>query len=283
MPIALMFSAGILGAHPGGHGESPSAADVIARIQAAVNCEWSPETVDTFKAGDPSTAVTGVAVTFMATQEVLERAAAAGCNLVITHEPTFYHHFDHIDGWENDPVQRAKKAFIRQAGLVIWRFHDHSHRHAPDLIYEGMIQALDLGEPDTDGRLVRWVHPEVTVGRLARILKQRLGGRSVDVVGDPEMKITRIALVAGAPGSLRQMEALRHPEVEVLLAGETREWETVPYVQDAAAQGMRKAMILLGHANSEEAGMEYVAEWLEGIVTEVPVKFIPAGDPFKDA
>ena len=43
---------------------------------------------------------------------------------------------------------------------------------------------------------------------------------------------------------------------------------------------MNKAMIVLGHANSEEAGMEYCGKWLRQFVTEVPIKFIPAGDPF---
>ena len=38
--------------------------------------------------------------------------------------------------------------------------------------------------------------------------------------------------------------------------------------------------ILLGHANSEEAGMEYCARWLKTFIPEVPVEFLPAGDPF---
>ncbi len=51
-------------------------------------------TVDTFKAGDPDSRVNGIAVTMMATLDVLQRAAAHGDNLIITHEPTF---FDHLD------------------------------------------------------------------------------------------------------------------------------------------------------------------------------------------
>ena len=43
----------------------------------------------------------------------------------------------------------------------------------------------------------------------------------------------------------------------MLVAGETREWETVEFTRDAVAAGKRKALILLGHANSEEAGMKY--------------------------
>src|SRR6202158_4533090 len=71
-----------------------TARDVIARIQQQVGVPWVAETVDTFKAGDPDTAITGIAVTMMATMDVLQRASAKGLNLVITHEPTFYAHLD---------------------------------------------------------------------------------------------------------------------------------------------------------------------------------------------
>src|SRR5216683_2977586 len=69
-----------------------TARQVIERIQKHVGVPWTQPTVDTFKAGDPDTQVKGIAVTMMATLDVLERAAAAGQNLIITHEPTFYNH-----------------------------------------------------------------------------------------------------------------------------------------------------------------------------------------------
>ena len=74
-----------------------TAREVVARIQQHVGVAWHAETVDTFKAGDPDTPVTGIAVTMMATLDVLQRATAAGKNLVITHEPTFYNHLDKLD------------------------------------------------------------------------------------------------------------------------------------------------------------------------------------------
>ena len=67
-----------------------TAQQVIDRIKSQVGVPWQNETVDTFKAGNPATPVTGIAITMMATMDVLRRAVAAGDNLVITHEPTFY-------------------------------------------------------------------------------------------------------------------------------------------------------------------------------------------------
>ena len=74
---------------------------------------------------------------------------------------------------------------------------------------------------------------------------------------------------------------LEEDDIQLLVAGESREWETVPYVQDAVAQGRHKALILLGHVVSEEAGMEECARWLRTILPEIPVSFIPAGEPFQ--
>src|ERR1051325_6856917 len=64
-------------------GPALSANDVIEQIKSHVGVPWQEPTVDTFKAGDPQTRVTGIAVTMMATLDVLQRAAANGQNLVI--------------------------------------------------------------------------------------------------------------------------------------------------------------------------------------------------------
>jgi len=51
--------------------------------------------------------------------------------------------------------------------------------------------------------------------------------------------------------------------VEVLVIGETREWETVEYTRDAVTEGKKKALIILGHVPSEESGMLECARWLK--------------------
>src|ERR1700761_2113358 len=120
-----------------------TAREVVAKIQKQVGVEWKTETVDTFKAGNPDTPVTGVAVTMMATMDVLERAAAKGLNFVITHEPTFYAHLDTPEGVpESDLVWAEKRAFIEKHGMVVWRFHDHWHMRTPDGIEVGTVNAL---------------------------------------------------------------------------------------------------------------------------------------------
>src|SRR5208282_2966355 len=142
--VAIVVTlAGIAISRAGAQEKRPTAREVIVAIQAHVGIPWQKETVDTFKAGNPDTAVTGIAVTMMATMDVLQRAAAKGQNLVITHEPTFYNHLDVPDGMEeSDPVWKEKREFIEKHGMVVWRFHDHWHRMNPDGILAGMVHAL---------------------------------------------------------------------------------------------------------------------------------------------
>lgn len=257
-----------------------TARQVIERIQKNVGVPWNSQTVDTFKAGNPGTPVKGIVTTFMATMDVLQRAAASGKNLIVTHEPTFYNHLDQTSAFEKDPVYQAKRAFIEKNGLVVWRFHDHQHARKPDMVVEGVARVLGWKNAAQPGELPRFVLPETSVARVAADIKRRLKIRTLRVVGDPHMKLTQAALVPGASGAEAQIAALRRDDVELLLVGEIPEWETIPYVRDAAAQGRHKALILLGHVPSEEPGMEDCARWLRTFLPGIPVEFMAAGEPF---
>jgi putative NIF3 family GTP cyclohydrolase 1 type 2 len=259
-----------------------SAGQLIQRIKEHIGSSWSGPTVDTIKAGDPNTIVTGIATTFLDTYNVLERAARAGKNLIVTHEPTFYNHLDETKGLENDPVFLQKKTFIEKHKMVVWRFHDHWHARgaAPDGILEGMAAALGWKSYQDPHDPERFVLPETTLDALAGDIQRRLGIRALRVVGNPAMKVTQVGFVSGAAGRDHQIATLEKKNIEVLVAGEAREWETVEYARDAAAEGRRKGLILMGHEASEEAGMEYCAAWLKTFIPEVPIEFIKAGEPF---
>ena len=258
-----------------------TAREVVAEIQKQVGVEWQKETVDTFKAGNPDTPVTGIAVTMMATMDVLQRASAKGLNLVITHEPTFYAHLDTPEGMpENDPVWAEKRAFIQKHGMVVWRFHDHWHMRKQDGIEAGMVHALGWEKFQSAENQYLFVMPEISVKKLAAEVASKLSSPVVRVVGDPEMKVTKIGFSPGAAGFERETQALERDDVQVLLVGETREWETVEYAADAVSQGRNKALIVIGHIPSEQAGMEECTRWLKGFVKTVPVEFVPAKQPF---
>ena len=261
---------------------APTAKEIIERIQKNVGIPWNANTVDTVKAGDPDTPVTGIAVTMMATMDVLERVAASGKNLVITHEPAFYSHLDTTKDLEaqNDEVLAAKQRFIEDHHMVVWRFHDHWHARHPDGILLGMTKALGWLDYQDPSAPHQFTLPSTTVNDLAESMKKKLQIRVVRIVGDPNLRITKVNLMPGAAGAARQIRTLESPNVELLVIGEVPEWETIEYVADASAEGKRKALILLGHISSEQAGMEECALWLQTFIKDVPVSFVPSREFF---
>ena len=260
-----------------------TAQQVIDRMKEHVGIPWTAgPTVDTFKDGDPATPVTGIATCMMATFDVLQRAAAQNCNLVITHEPTFYDHFDNFGplASENDAVLQAKRDFIKAHHLVIFRFHDHIHQMKPDMVTAAVTRELGWKKFQSPDSIQKYVLPETTLGELAADIKQRLGIKSLRVTGDPATKVSRIGFAPGFGGFNNTRPLFQSPDVDVLVYGEAHEWELIEYAVDAITAGKKKGLITLGHIPSEEAGMKACAEWLKTFVPEVPIHFVTTPEPF---
>ncbi|MCG2460361.1 Nif3-like dinuclear metal center hexameric protein [Flavobacteriaceae bacterium F89] len=257
-----------------------TAGEVISRIKEHVAIPWQGETVDTYKGGGPDLPVTGVATTFMATLDVLKRARAQGLNLIITHEPTFYNHLDNKDTYGQDPIVLAKEKYIKDNGLAVFRFHDHWHAMKPDGIYKGVVDKLGWRDYERNQRPYTYRFPKMTLREISEDLKRKFKLSTIRVVGDPDMEITQAGLSLGSAGAKWQIAMLQRDDVQLLIIGESPQWETTPYVADAETLGKKKALIIMGHEVSEEAGMDYCATWLKTFVHEVPVEFVPAGNPF---
>ena len=276
--ISLLFAITVASA---AQDKGITARQLVVEIQKHVGVPWQKDTVDTFKAGNPDTVVTGVAVTMMATMDVLQGASAQKLNFIITHEPTFYAHQDVPEGIsQDDPVWAEKREFIEKHGLVVWRFHDHWHMRNPDGIEVGNIHALGWEKYQRPDDQYLFVIPETTLRDLAAEVSKKLQTPVLRVVGDPQMKVTNVGFSPGAAGSESEIHALERKDVQVLMVGETREWETVEYAADAVSEGRKKALIVIGHIPSEQPGMDECAKWLRGFVKTVPIEFVPAKQPF---
>ena len=294
MKTAILIFAVIVGAtpsfaqnaaKPASASKAPTAQEIIDRIKEHVGIPWMTQTRDTFKAGDPQTPVAGIAVTMMATMNVLQRAAASDQNLIITHEPTFFDDPDKaetVPQGEQDPVLAEKRAFIEKHHLVVWRFHDHQHRMQLDQVEQGNARKLGWEKYRDPANQYLFTLPETTVGRLAEEVRAKFSAAAVRVVGDRNMKVTRVGLSPGAGGAKKEIAALEMPDLQVLLVGETREWETVEYVADAVSQGRHRALIVLSHVPSEQSGAEECVRWLKTFVNEVPIEFVATPDPFQE-
>lgn len=254
-----------------------TAQDVIDRIRKNVGVDWRRQTVDTIKSGTAGTPVKGIATTMMATLDVVQRAAAAGRNMVITHEPTFYSHEDNTAPLKDDPTYKFKQEFLDRNNMVVFRFHDHWHLHQPDGIATGMTKALGW-EKNVDPQNPRqFLFDRISLASLAKQIETKLNIRTMRVIGDPGL---RVRTAAGTWGYNSSIRPFARPDLDVLIIGEAREWELVEYAADAVTSGAKKGLIVLGHIPSEQSGMRYCAEWLKGFITEVPVEFIAAAEPF---
>ena len=272
--------------------EAITAQDVIERIKKNIGIEWKPDSVDTVKAGDPSTVVKGVVTTSMATLNVLQQAVKAGANLVITAQPTFYARADArtppagrgVGGAPPPPptpdrVYTGKNEFIIKNNLVIFRLSDHWRLRQPDPLAHGIATALGWTKYRTASDPQRFEVPALTLDAVVSAVRKGLRSRGgIRVVGDPQIRVQRVGMLPGTTPIQAALKML--PHVDVIVAGEVREWESVEYARDKVFSGEKKGLILVGRVVSEEPGMEVCANWLKTFVSEVPVRHISAGDPY---
>jgi putative NIF3 family GTP cyclohydrolase 1 type 2 len=324
-----------------------TAQEIVDRIKKSVGVEWSTDDVDTFKAGDPTTAVTGVVTTSMATLDVLQKAVQAGANLVITAAPTFYSRADlstpagrgfgpgggrgqlpargagpggapaaspatvsgpgtgasapmpapppmpqsvvppnqppaaaaSATSPPSDPVYAGKNDFIAKHKLVIFRLTQHWNQRKPDPRALGLAAAMGWSKYKTGDDALKYDLPGITLDALASQLKKNLGTHGgIRAIGDRAMTVRRVGLLPGytmIPPAIAML-----PNVDVIVAGEVQEWESATYAQDVAFAGIKKGFISIGRVVNEAPGMQVCADWLKTIVSEVPVRFISAGDPY---
>ncbi len=280
--------------------------EVISGIIAKTGMDPLPQdyTCDKLVCGALDQKVTGIAVTFMATVDVIRKAIDAGANLIVTHEPTWFNGMDRTEWVAKDPVYLEKKELIEENQIAIWRFHDHMHMGKKDEIYTGFekefgwgdyrvtITGLDrYGEKDP-AKANFWRNygavyqiPKTTLRELCNFFKEKAAMDVVQIVGNPDMEAERVSvLVGGGSLGLGREEApmiqMFLERIDVVICGDITEWTLSAYVRDAAMLGMNKGMLVLGHERSEEWGMKHMVEWLKSVAPQIPAVFIDAGEPF---
>ncbi|UJF33874.1 Nif3-like dinuclear metal center hexameric protein [Paenibacillus hexagrammi] len=236
------------------------------------------QTVDRLLVGDPDAKVTGIAVAFMPTQRVIEQMIEIGANLLISHEGLAYSHHFQPEILEQDPVFQTKRSLLEEAGIAVFRFHDYIHRYQPDAITAELVRTLEwqpyVLEHQQAASIVKLPAPS-SLGDLAAHVKKKLGIPYMRAVGDLEMPCERIGILVGyRGGGSVAIPLYEREELDVIIAGEGPEWETPEYVRDAVHQGKRKALLVIGHAESEEPGMAACAEQLKTVYPSVPVRFL---------
>lgn len=254
--------------------------DVLDRMKLHVGGSWFEGGVDRIIEGSAGTVVKGIATTMMATMDALKDALKAGANFVITHESTYWSHHDTLTYLEDNPLYKLKRDYILEHNMVSFHFHDHWHALRPvDGINRGMQMQMGWTKYMDPGNQRIYNVPATTLLELAQQFQTKLNDRTLRVVGDPKLTVRRVYESWGYCDSFPGVEFL-DTGVDALVIGEAQDWDLIAYAHDLVSSGQKKGLILLGHMRSEMWGMKFCAEWLRGIVTEVPVHYIPIIEPY---
>ena len=255
--------------------------DFLNEISVLNNAQEKAGTVDTVKMGDTGRTLTKVAVCMFGTTEVIRQAKEFGAELLIVHEPVFFHDSEIIK--PDDPVMASKKQLLDEGQMVLYRYHDHPHNMPDDMIDCGTIAASGLkghipGKPFWAVTGFELENP-MTARSVAETLEKNLGIEHIRITGAMDVPGKKIAFACGTPGHI--WELLRSPDWDFIVTGELCEWGEAEYARDQAQQGGGKAILVLGHCVSERAGMEYFANLMQQKHPELEIRYLECGNVYQ--
>jgi putative NIF3 family GTP cyclohydrolase 1 type 2 len=242
----------------------------------SLNGGWvNPElTVDTFKSGDPTKELTGIAVAWMSYTEAIQRALDLNCNLLITHEPTYYDHWDKDESVFRFPQAQAKKALIEKSGIIILRCHD---------LWD---QIPDLGVPDSWGDSFGYgkavggegyfrvydggghtVHQIAT--QIAAVVKKH-GQEEIQLIGSADQIVQRFVVGTGAVTPLTEMME-RYPDAQMFVCSD----DGFVYWHDGAmAIDFNIPVVIANHPVTEFDGIKSLYAYLKKEFSQIPVHYL---------
>jgi len=246
-------------------------------------------TVDGVIVGDSEADVRRVAVTWISSFDAIRQAVQQGCQMLITHEPTFWDHgrdFASTKDWQPGTlihgIGTRKLRFIEDNGLVIFRLHDVWDRFPEIGIPWAWAKFLGFEERPVEladgGAMHRYDIEPVTLDDFARRIASKtatIGEPYVQVVGDGGRKLSRIGLGTGCICHIdiyRQMGC----DAGVIVDDGTHYWRDI---QRAADDGY--PLIRVNHATAEEPGMVTLAAYVKETFPSLEVAHIPHGCSFR--
>jgi putative NIF3 family GTP cyclohydrolase 1 type 2 len=212
--------------------------------------------------GDPMAEVRTVGVGWMATLDNLRAAHALGCQLFVTHEPTF---------WEHEaPEQRnrgiepglSKRRFLEDTGLVVLRAHDSWDNWPGIGIRDSWARGLGLtrflAQDSTRWHAVYQIE-ETTLAGFAGYVAGKvraLGEQCVRVYGDPQMRVSRPSLGVGCGGPGVDM-ITQGSDVLIVCADGVSYWRDIERFLE-----LHVGVIVVEDGTSEMWGIESLARHL---------------------
>jgi putative NIF3 family GTP cyclohydrolase 1 type 2 len=220
--------------------------------------------------GSPDTAATGIAITYTPCLDVLRKAVASGRNLIVAREGPYWNRKP--EAFAANPTFLYKRDFIEKNHLAILQLRDDPE----DRSLHALADALGWSPAGA----TYFKLPQSSLESLAKSIEAKLNIHAARVIGDARLATGKVALTHGRMLVPALQKVLQEPGLDAVVIGEPIEWEAGPYFQDLIATGRKIGLIAIGLEASEEPGGKLIAAWLKTLVPEVPVEWIPAGEPF---
>lgn len=245
---------------------------------ASLDTEEAPvENVDGVEAGSLDAAVDRVAVAWMPYERTVERAADAGCDLLVTHEPLLYHTGATPDpDAERDAVSErmaAKRSLVEERGLTVLRCHDAWDLFPGEGVTDtwgDLLGFADAGETVASEDYVRvYDLPERRARDVAERIADRvadLGQSAVELVGSGDTLVSRVAIGTGAITPVPRFLDEYDPDMLVCSDDGFTYWRDGAIAVDAGVP-----VVVVNHATAEVASMATLASHLDDAFPDLGV------------
>jgi putative NIF3 family GTP cyclohydrolase 1 type 2 len=252
-----------------------------------------PKTVDRIIIGNPQTKIRKIGTCWMPYRETCKKAVETGVNILVTHEPTFYTHWD-LDEEKEDYYKSSdytkklylklvgeKKKWILENGLVIIRNHD-------------TIDALkDRGIPFALGQFLGYSNEQIIASRtyynvykidnqpasqVTSAIAQKLleiGQPGVAFYGDPDFPVSSVGIGTGCICDPMEFGDLQ-PDIFIAIDDVVRTW-----IQTAFAADSGRPLIIINHGTSEEMGVRMLNQIIKERFPEIETIHFNQGCTYK--
>lgn len=251
------------------------------------------DSVDRIIIGNPNARITKIGTCWMPYSETLKKAVAAGVNTIVTHEPTFYTHWDlkHIEEDFKDYPAYGKNLYLKQVAekkkwiednqLSIIRCHD-----VLDILPKfGIPYAFGMAMGFSNDDIIRskpyynvyQIEP-ATAKDVARQIASRLsvfGQSGVAFYGDENRLVKTVGLGTGCicePNDMMELGA----DLSIAIDDPIRTWLQTYYAEDTG-----NPLIIVNHGTSEENGVRMLNAHLKEVFKSKEVIHFNQGCGYK--
>jgi putative NIF3 family GTP cyclohydrolase 1 type 2 len=225
------------------------------------------KTVDRIIVGNPDARVRKIGTCWMPYWDTCRKAVESGVNVLVTHEPTFYTHWD-LDETGADYFSSpdyAKKQYIEQVAKKKKWIEDHDLTIIRN--HDTMDALKDYGIPFALGNFLDFKNSDIVAshtyynvyktpaepaGSLARKIAAKLseiGQPGVAFYGDPAYRVSSVGIGTGCICDPLEFADL-NPDLFIAIDDVVRTWTQTTFAADTG-----HPLIVINHGTSEEMGM----------------------------